>query len=241
MNKKILIVFSLFFFFLIAATITFFLVSKKPCVKENLSVSKSNYVFGVDISHYQGRINWNSFVNSKHPIKFIFFRATMGANSVDKKYDENIDNGRNNKFIVGSYHFFRPDENSTMQFENFKNNASVNKGDLIPVLDIEHQSKFGNDSLMAQLKIWLNLAEAHYGIKPMIYTGSKFYKSFIKGNFDEYPVWIAAYSDKSEDLEMDWAFHQFTDKVRVKGVNTSVDGNNFKGKIEELKKHFCLN
>jgi GH25 family lysozyme M1 (1,4-beta-N-acetylmuramidase) len=165
----------------------------------------------------------------------------MGANSIDKRYNENIDNIRNNKFILGSYHFFRPDENSTEQFENFKNNTSVIKGDLIPVLDIESQSKFGNDSLIAQLKNWLYLAEAHYGIKPMIYTGSNFYKSFIKGNLDEYPVWIASYSEKSEELEMDWSFHQFTDKISVKGVNTSVDGNNFKGKIEDLKKHFCLN
>ena len=49
---------------------------------ENIAISKSQYIFGIDISHYQGTINWNALADSHHPIKYIFIRSTMGKNGM---------------------------------------------------------------------------------------------------------------------------------------------------------------
>jgi GH25 family lysozyme M1 (1,4-beta-N-acetylmuramidase) len=84
------------------------------------------------------------------------------------------------------------------------------------------------------------LAEKEYGVKPLIYTGLTFYTHNLTGYVDDYPLWIAAYSGKHRLKNVNWTFHQFTENVTVKGVRTAVDGNDFKGDLEDLKK-MCLN
>lgn len=204
---------------------------------ENVHLSNNGYVFGIDVSHYQGKINWPEVKQSKHPIKFVFVRATMGKDGKDKRFEENFVAAKKYGYIRGAYHYYRPSENSTQQFANFKQTFKFQKGDFYPVLDIEDYSKYGNDNLRKGVKNWLTLTEQTYGVKPIIYTGLDFYKRVIKGHFKGYPLWIAAYHGTKSRLKgINWDFHQFTDRVRIKGIYTPVDGNDFKGSISEIKK-----
>ena len=82
----------------------------------------------------------------------------------------------------------------------------------------------------------MRLAEQAYGVKPMIYTGLSFYNHVLKGHVENYPIWIAAYSGKHRVKNTDWMFHQFTEKVIVNGIREYVDGNDFNGTLEDLKK-----
>ena len=203
---------------------------------ENPSISSSEYIFGIDISHYQGKIDWSEMRTSHHPIEFVFIRSTMGTNGKDKRFKENWKKAKQNNYIRGAYHYYRPNENSTKQFENYKLQVEIEEGDFIPILDIEKESKLGRENLREGVLNWLKLAEQEYGVKPMIYTGLKFYQHILKGYVDEYPLWIAAYSGKHRLKNEKWTFHQFTEKVKVKGIGPTVDGNDFKGEIEDLKK-----
>jgi hypothetical protein len=56
---------------------------------ENVSISNSKYLFGIDVSHYQGRINWSEVRTSHHPIEYVFMRATMGDDGLDSEYKNN--------------------------------------------------------------------------------------------------------------------------------------------------------
>ncbi len=206
---------------------------------ENLSVSSSAHVFGIDISHYQGHINWKELQTSHHPIKFIFIRSTMGTDGKDHRFLENWKNAKNYKYLRGAYHYYRPNENSTLQFNNFKSVVKLQAGDFVPILDVEKESKHGKENLRKGVLNWLKLAEEAYGVKPMIYTGLAFYKDILKGHVDDYPIWIAAYSGKHRLKGTSWTFHQFTERVRVNGIKTKVDGNDFNGTLEELKA-FCI-
>lgn len=224
--------------------ISILIVNKKQkkasnCV-ENVNITHTHHVFGIDLSHYQGTINWNEFKQTQHPIRFIFIRATMGALGIDKNFSSYWNHLENSEYIIGAYHYYRPNENTESQFQNFKNQVNISAGHLIPVLDIEKQSIHGNKNLKLGLKKWLILAERHYGTKPIIYTGLKFYLEFLQDDFSEYPLWIASYSNNNALKTVDWDFHQFTDKIHVRGIDYPVDGNNFRGSIEELKNKFCL-
>ncbi|MCH8554705.1 MAG: hypothetical protein LAT76_06070, partial [Schleiferiaceae bacterium] len=137
----------------------------------------SKYAFGIDVSHYNGIIDWPTVKRSKHPIKFVFVRTTMGKNGIDYRYKTNLRGAEKEGFLVGTYHYFRPNENFTEQFENFKQHAIVERGHMYPVLDIEQPSKLGNANLVKGLKNWLQLAEKEYGVKPIIYTGRHFYNT----------------------------------------------------------------
>ena len=195
-----------------------------------------SYIFGLDVSHYQGYIHWNKVVKSKHPIEFVFCRATMGKNGIDRQFKQNWKKIKQHGFIRGAYHYYRPGENSTQQFNHFKKYVHLEEGDFPPVLDVEEVSPFGQNNLREGIKNWLELAEEHYGIKPIIYTGRKYYTQHLQGYFDEYPLWIASYSGKHKIKHIPWRFHQFSDKVRVKGIRGYVDGNDFRGKKKDLVK-----
>jgi lysozyme len=198
------------------------------------------YVFGIDVSHYNGAINWPKVTQSKHPIKFVFVRATMGRNGIDNRYAYNLQEAADAGFLVGSYHYFRPNEPADEQFLNFKQHAMVKPGHLHPMLDIEAPSRQGNAHLIAELKKWLKLAEAAYGVKPIIYTGRNFYETRLKGHVEGYPLWIASYSHKEKLQRIDWTFHQFSERVIVQGIPAYVDGNDFKGDLSKLQRSYVM-
>lgn len=205
---------------------------------ENTYLSDSKN-FGIDISHYQGIINWKELGTSEHCINYIFIRATMGADGQDVQFKSNWKNAKENNYLRGAYHYYRPNENSVVQFENFSKMVKLEPGDFPPVLDIEEMGKYGTENLMAGILNWLRLAEKHYGVIPIIYTGSNFYQLYLKDRIEVYPLWIAAYSGPHKIIDVNWKFHQFSHKMRIKGINAYVDGNSFNGEMEDLLK-LCI-
>jgi lysozyme len=236
-NKSRLLLITILFSIIISLSgIIFFYEKSVNNINENPSISSSEYVFGIDISQYQGKIDWSEVRTSHHPIEFVFIRATMGEDGIDRYFKRNWENAKKHNYVRGAYHYYRPNENSTKQFENFKSVVKLKQGDFIPVLDIEKESRYGRKNLREGVLNWLKLAEKEYGAKPIIYTGLKFYQHVLKGHVDEYPLWIAAYSGKHRLNNVDWTFHQFTEKVRIKGIRSTVDGNDFKRELIEMDK-----
>lgn len=194
-------------------------------------------VFGFDVSEYQGDIDWSKVKegNEDFAMKFVFVRATAGKNKTDKQFKDNWKQSGKKGFIRGAYHYYRPNENSIKQADNFIKTVSLKKGDLPPVLDIEKiPSKQSMDSLKAGLKRWLDRVEAHYGVKPVIYSGESFYTDFLKKEFEGYTLWIANYSFFEEEIRKEWHFWQFTDKATIEGIDGNVDVNIYNGDITAL-------
>ena len=193
--------------------------------------------FGLDISHHQGYIDWDSVATSKHPIEFIFIRATDGARILDREFHRNWEESQGKHFIRGVYHFYRPNQSSTDQFNLFKSHVYLRKGDLPPVLDLERNSLYGRENLLRGVKNWLKLAEKHYGVKPIIYANLDFYKRyFTSKEFKPYHFWIAAYSGRHRISGLPWSFHQYTEHMYVKGIEGNVDGDDFNGDRKALEK-----
>lgn len=198
----------------------------------------TDHLFGFDVSHYQSAIEWKEIdsLYNKFAIDYVFLRATMGVDGVDKTFDFNWKKAKSRLLVRGAYHYYRPDENSTLQAENFIKNTALEPGDFFPVLDIEELPKEQSKEKMREgLKNWLLIVEKHYGVKPIIYSGANFYEHHLKEHFPEYKIWIAKYSLFNEKMNDDWHFWQFTDKGTVNGVETKVDLNIFKGDRYDLK------
>lgn len=203
----------------------------------NVLSDYADKVVGIDVSQYQGTIHWDEVaaVENNFPIKFVFIRATVGKNKVDNAFETNWDASRK-KFIRGAYHYYRPNENSLEQAQNFIINVKLSKGDLPPVLDIEAMPKNQTiDSLKVGLKRWLEKVEAHYQVKPIIYTNEKFYEAFLKEAFSDYQFWIANYNFFVETMQEDWLFWQFTEKATIPGIKGNVDVNMYNGTPKMLQ------
>jgi lysozyme len=175
-----------------------------------------NKAIGFDVSEYQSEIDWEQtyHIDESFELSFVFIRATAGKNKTDKRFKENWEASKKRQLIRGAYHYYRPNENSIEQAENFIKNVKLEKGDLPPVLDIEKlPRKQSIDSLKVGLRRWLKKVEKHYKVKPIIYSGESYYTDFLREEFSEYPLWIANYNFWRNDLESDWQFWQFTEKA----------------------------
>ncbi|SUJ01054.1 Lysozyme M1 precursor [Sphingobacterium spiritivorum] len=195
-------------------------------------------IFGIDISQYQGDIDWVQVntINDKFPVDFIFIRATMGESGVDSRFKTNWKKANSRAKIRGAYHYFRPNENSLKQARNFVKTVHLKAGDLPPVLDIEEMPvNQSMDSLRTGLKRWLGFVEAHYGIKPILYSGDKFFTDFLEKEFSDHVIWIANYNFWIDDLKDHWDFWQFSEKGSVRGIKGNVDLNIYNGDIEKLE------
>ena len=193
---------------------------------------------GLDVSEYQGKIRWTyvDTLENKYPLHFVFIRATVGKDRKDRQFNKNWLGAKENKMIRGAYHYYRPNENSIEQAELFIKTVTLQKGDLPPVLDIEKLPKNQSiENLKLGLKRWLNAVESHYGVKPIIYTGERYYDDFLKEEFSDYLFWIANYNFYREEIAEDWLFWQFTEKASVPGIKGNVDINIYNGDLQQLK------
>ena len=193
---------------------------------------------GLDVSEYQGKIRWTyvDTLENKYPLHFVFIRATVGKDRKDRQFDKNWLGAKENKMIRGAYHYYRPNENSIEQAELFIKTVTLQKGDLPPVLDIEKLPKNQSiENLKLGLKRWLTAVESHYGVKPIIYTGERYYDDFLKEEFSDYLFWIANYNFYREEIAGDWLFWQFTEKASVPGIKGNVDINIYNGDLQQLR------
>ncbi len=202
--------------------------------------SHNDKVFGFDVSEYQGDINWNKVgtIKNKFAVKFVFIRSSAGNNRTDKKFSTNWAKAKENNFIRGAYHYYRPDEAPEHQARQFIKNVTLEDGDLPPVLDIEREPrKISRAQLKKNLKRWLDIVEKHYGVKPIIYSGESYYVNFLKKDLKEYKFWIANYNSSVSYLEDDWLMWQFTDTAVIDGIYGHVDLNIFHGNHIKLLSH----
>ncbi|MBK7936174.1 MAG: glycoside hydrolase family 25 protein [Lewinellaceae bacterium] len=192
---------------------------------------------GVDVSHYQKRIEWDT-VAAKQSLDFVFVKATEGHEYRDSLFCNNWDALHRLGIRRGAYHFFRAYGCGVEQALNFLQTVEMQPGDLAPVLDIERTDGISTEIMLEEAAIWLQLVESHLGIRPIIYTNQFFYEQHLAGHFDQYPLWIARYSDERPLLTTGkrWEIWQYSNEGCLDGISQKVDLNIFPGSSEMLDK-----
>lgn len=179
---------------------------------------------GIDVSHYQGRIDWQKVARSGE-VSYVYVKATEGATLVDETYRQNLLNARRAGLYVGVYHFYRPTVTPQLQLLNFTQNVNLLDMDLIPIIDIEHRGRAPLETFRAQLRQFLNAVEQHYGVRPILYTSRDFYNKYLAGPFTNYMYMIARYHTDIPVLCDNAAFvlWQYSATGRLPGISHHVD------------------
>lgn len=213
-------------------------------------------VYGLDVSRHQGSWKWEDlalYADRKgevyqsaakagaelQPPFFVIMKATEGSDLVDPKYKENVAQAREGRIIKGAYHFMTTLSDIDDQISNFIDNAVVEEGDFPPVLDIEtphaRVAELGEENVRMMALKWLKAVEAHYGVKPVIYTNDRFRKAYLDTpEFKAYDFWLARYSKKGPESG-DWLLWQFTQTGRPRGLSVAADINIFDGTYPEFR------
>lgn len=195
-------------------------------------------VTGVDVSHYQGTIDWP--VLSEQGIQFAYIKATEGSSHVDERFAENWKEARETKLRVGAYHFFSFDSPGEAQAENFIAQVELRQGMLPPVADVEYYGDKKENPPQAQpvreqLRIFLDCLEEYYQMTPIIYCTEEVWEAYLDGYFASYPLWIRNVYTKP-GISEPWTFWQYTNRGRLKGYSGEekfIDLNVFCGDEEE--------
>lgn len=196
---------------------------------------------GIDISHYQGEINWDELRNSMIegcPLRFIMIKATEGAGKLDENFNDNFYQAREYGFIRGAYHFWSNKSTAREQAYYFLKQVHLEDGDLPPVLDVEHKpSDVSDEDFQRDILTWLHIVEDKYHVKPILYTYYKFKEKHLNAPvFDDYPYWIAHYYVDKVEYKGTWKFWQHTDVGQLPGIKDYVDFNIYNGSYYDLKK-----
>ena len=208
----------------------------------DVSYPEGYEIHGIDISHHQGKIDWQELkdkgVIDKFPIRFVMIKATEGASQIDENFRENFYQAREHGFTRGAYHFYSVHSSAADQARFFISKVKLENGDLPPVLDVEHKPKKQTDEqFKASVLEWLQIVERHYGVKPIIYTYYKFKTRYLNDPiFDDYPYWIAHYYVDQVEYDGPWKFWQHTDVGRLPGIKGDVDFNIYNGSFYDLRK-----
>lgn len=203
------------------------------CIAQNSRVECEDtcrHIHGIDLSHYQGTVFWETVGETK--MAYVYLKATEGGNNIDDRYKQNIDLAHQYGLKVGSYHFYRPKIDQTVQLENFKAQCRPGDQDLIPMIDVETRSGLTKEAFRDSLATFLALVEKAYRQKPLVYTGTNFYNANLQGLLDDYKLMIAQYSSNEPILtdDKEYILWQYTGKGHLNGINGYVDKSRFMGK-----------
>ncbi|MEV0158114.1 GH25 family lysozyme [Micromonospora sp. NPDC050686] len=205
-------------------------------------------ITGIDVSHYQGTINWSSVADSG--VDFAYAKVTEGTGYTDPTYLTNRSGARANGIYFGAYHFGRPDQgNPRGQADRLVDTSrySSDGTTLPPMLDIEWSASqptcFGlsTSAMVSWISQFLDQVKVRTGKLAMIYTNPNWWNP-CTGNstaFGSYPLFHSRYADTPGTLPSGWSrftLWQWTSSGSVPGVSGGVDRDVFNGTLADLRK-----
>lgn len=203
--------------------------------------SVSHWLAGIDVSHYQGEVYWQTVQNIG--VDFAFIKATEGIHYRDPTYFEHATALQNSSIYSGAYHFFLPAENAIQQAKHFVKTVKQHqhRHQLAPVLDIEITQGQTPQAIKAAVDEWLEYVEDALNCRPVIYTDIRYWQTTLAARND-YPLWLAEYAsqlqipDKQKSHLRVW---QYSNKGRVTGVQHVVDLNLIDLREQTLEQLLC--
>jgi lysozyme len=202
------------------------------------SSPKQLAVHGVDVSRWQGDIDWQKLRGQG--ANFVYIKATDGGDHLDPMFAKNWRAAGKAGLKRGAYHFFYWCRTAGEQADWFIRNVPRVAGALPPVIDVEWNGESrcrkrpSRAKVLEKMQVFMDRLEAHYGQRPIIYTAPDFYRDNLRGAFENYPFWlrsVAAHPSKVYPGR-NWVFWQYSGSGLSQGVKGRIDLNVFHGDEE---------
>lgn len=214
------------------------------------SYNKAQNAMGIDVSNYQGTINWAQVKAAGYT--FAWAKATEGFTVVDAQYSNNATNGVSAGVYMGAYHFAHPDTHTATadavtEANHFLSVAQpyIISCELPPVLDYEVSTSLSSSQQVAWIQAWMNTVHSATGIMPILYTDGSIANSLGSTLASYCKLWIATNSGSSTTPPSaydqaawypNWSFNQYSWNVTVPGITSGgVDGDVFNGNLAALQ------
>jgi len=203
----------------------------------------SLHIRGVDVSYYQGDIDWRTVRASG--VTFAYIKATEGGDYLDSKFRRNWAAAKAAGIRRGAYHFYNLCRPVGDQIAWFESHVPRDADALPPAIDMEWvptsthcRAKPSRARIIADIRRFLESLERRYGKRPVIYATASFHHDILEGFFDGYPFWLRAIDGPPGERYAfrPWHFWQYSARGTLPGVNGHIDKNVFAGTQAEWAK-----
>lgn len=202
----------------------------RPEYSEGQIILPGQYQYGVDVSEYQGNINFNKVKDVG--ISFMCMRSTKKNGSVDAMFERNLNGCISHQLDYSCYKYAYATTHDQARQEA---DSVINllKDRKMPIwYDMEDKSlpPFGNDAIEGVALAFIGeCKEAGYDVG--IYCNKNWYDNYINQYLkDKYVFWIARYGKNTGLLDEKYKptmknviAWQYTSKGQVPGINGNVD------------------
>jgi lysozyme len=198
-------------------------------------------VHGIDVSKYQGDIDWRRVRSSG--VAFAFIKATEGGDHTDERFAENWAGARAAGMPRGAYHFYYFCRRALEQAAWFMSHVPKDASALPPVLDLEwnHKSRtcpYRPDpaTVRSEALKFLQALTIYYRRRPVVYTTVDFYEDNELWRLDGYPFWLRSVAGHPSVVYpgQRWHVWQYTGTGIVEGIDGQTDLNVFAGSHAQL-------
>jgi lysozyme len=198
-------------------------------------------VHGIDVSKYQGDIDWRRVRDSG--VSFAFVKATEGGDHSDERFLQNWAAARAAGVPRGAYHYYYFCRTAEEQAAWFMNHVPKDPSALPPVLDLEwtHKSRTCRlrpdaGTVRNEARTFLQLLQAYYRKRPVIYTTVDFYRDNELWRLEGYPFWLRSVAGHPSEVYpgQRWTFWQYTGTGVVDGIDGPTDLNVFAGSFGQM-------
>lgn len=192
-------------------------------------------VWGIDVSHHQGTIDWARVRSSG--MDFAYVKASEGGDFRDDTFGVSWRAARAAGIPRGAYHFFTLCRTGEEQANNFIAAVGDDMGELPPVIDAEFVGNCAKrppvNDVAGELATMVTLVRQRFGRPPVLYVTYEFYDLYLEKALLTSPLWIRDIWRRPHLPEgRGWLFWQFHNRGAVDGVTGPVDLNVFNGSRE---------
>ena len=223
MFKKIKIIVLLFSF------VTFFIISTSVSSLA-FGPSSSTIYQGIDVSSWQGNINFAQVKNAGIDIAYI--KSSEGVSYIDPYFERNYQNAKANGLKVGFYHYVtaRTVEEARNQANFFAKVISGKEPDCKLAMDFESFGNLSVNQINEISKVFLETLQNATNKEVLIYSNSYTARTILSSDLAIYPLWVANYGVSEpggNDKWNTWVGWQYTSTGRVTGISGNVDRDKF--------------
>ena len=213
--------------------------------------------FGLDISRYQGRIDFDKLKAHQEPVQFVAVKATEGDDWIDDQFARNWDEAKRIGLHRLAYHFMRFGDDPKKQMELFLGVVNPIATDRL-VLDAEAADGWSRSHITTTLRVCMNILREHTGRYPIIYSRARWIdQNIIVQDIPTCDWWLAqyllpydypAYTPEATPPPTlpkgvtSWLIHQTGERGDGKSFGAEshyIDLDRWNGTAEDIIKYFC--
>jgi lysozyme len=195
-------------------------------------------VRGIDVSRYQGLVDWQAVAAAG--VHFAFIKATEGGDLRDRRFADNWREAAEAQIVRGAYHFFTFCTPGALQAANFAAIVPREPAMLPPAVDVEFAGNCRSwqsiDAVRGELAVMLDELERAYAVKPIVYFTPESYERVLEGHIPGHATWARSLFGRPGPRYGGWSFWQYAHNGRLPGIEGLVDLNVFAGRREDLER-----